>query len=513
MNRFTSKVLCLLTLTLPTVCNWAHAAACAVPSIGYATIQAAINDPGCSPINVAAGTFNESLSINRTLTLSGSGANTILNAPSNSAAISLATGANNVVLQNFALKANGGNGIALTGGSISNLTISGVAASGTDNQNESGLFVGTTATITTLNVSNSSFNDFGYGWYFAKAVSADASNVSNVTANGLDIIGNAFKGLYIEKLTNASFTSSRFNDNGLSPSVFNSRVNGGIDINLKAGAYQNLSFNNVEIVGNAVSGTDGTVQLCPGTGGFCQGFGIWLKARSDPAAYNTFPATLTGVSITNSLISNNQRGVLVGDLAASAPNVPFFFPGPSNVTITNNRIINNVPTFVSVPTMAFPQVKTPNSNMPLFGGVIVYTAAAATATINITRNDLSGNAGGTFPTFVYGSVSGWGAFNDPAANAATGILPSGCNFWGATTGAGGVAGGGGTATSPQVDFSAPLVTANLNGVCGADPASAFPTVPTLSAALLGALLMLMIAAAHFAAQRATPSIGRRKTPG
>jgi len=43
---------------------------CNVPT-DYPTIQAAVNDPGCSTINVAAGTYTENVVINRTLTLNG----------------------------------------------------------------------------------------------------------------------------------------------------------------------------------------------------------------------------------------------------------------------------------------------------------------------------------------------------------------------------------------------------------------------------------------------------------
>src|SRR4051812_18309946 len=48
---------------------------CAVPG-DYATIQAAVNDVGCTTINVAAGAYAESLSIGRAVTLKGAQAGT-----------------------------------------------------------------------------------------------------------------------------------------------------------------------------------------------------------------------------------------------------------------------------------------------------------------------------------------------------------------------------------------------------------------------------------------------------
>src|SRR5207253_6601775 len=49
----------------------AEAAPCAVPSIPYPTIQSAINDSTCNPINVAAGTYVENVFVNRSVTLKG----------------------------------------------------------------------------------------------------------------------------------------------------------------------------------------------------------------------------------------------------------------------------------------------------------------------------------------------------------------------------------------------------------------------------------------------------------
>src|SRR5688572_9050396 len=49
----------------------AQAATCAVPSVAHPTIQSAVNDPSCDPINVAPGIYPENVMINRSLTLNG----------------------------------------------------------------------------------------------------------------------------------------------------------------------------------------------------------------------------------------------------------------------------------------------------------------------------------------------------------------------------------------------------------------------------------------------------------
>ena len=55
----------------------ASAQTCDVPS-GYATIQSAIDEPSCSTVDVAAGFYQEPLTITRSLTLVGAGATTVL---------------------------------------------------------------------------------------------------------------------------------------------------------------------------------------------------------------------------------------------------------------------------------------------------------------------------------------------------------------------------------------------------------------------------------------------------
>src|SRR5204862_8144987 len=44
---------------------------CSVPTLSHLTIQSAVNDVNCNPINVAPGPYPENVTINRTLTLNG----------------------------------------------------------------------------------------------------------------------------------------------------------------------------------------------------------------------------------------------------------------------------------------------------------------------------------------------------------------------------------------------------------------------------------------------------------
>jgi hypothetical protein len=73
-TRYAVGCLAVLAVLLAMV-SAAAAATCSVPTLAYPTIQSAVNDPTCNPIEVAAGTYPESapgpLTINRPLTLRG----------------------------------------------------------------------------------------------------------------------------------------------------------------------------------------------------------------------------------------------------------------------------------------------------------------------------------------------------------------------------------------------------------------------------------------------------------
>jgi parallel beta-helix repeat protein len=59
----------------------ASAASCAVPSGTYATVNSALADNSCNPINVAAGTYDETLDITRNVTIHGAGSASTTIAP------------------------------------------------------------------------------------------------------------------------------------------------------------------------------------------------------------------------------------------------------------------------------------------------------------------------------------------------------------------------------------------------------------------------------------------------
>ena len=64
---------CLALSGLAALASIAEAATCAVPTASYPTLAAALADPTCDPIQIAAGTLVESPAIARDVTLQGAG--------------------------------------------------------------------------------------------------------------------------------------------------------------------------------------------------------------------------------------------------------------------------------------------------------------------------------------------------------------------------------------------------------------------------------------------------------
>ncbi len=317
---------------------------------GFDTIQAGVDAISAGgTVNVAAGTYQENVVINKIVSILGAGSgntdsDTIVTSPlSVDYKVGVfqitATGNSGAVILLYGMQVQpiGQAGVSIgrftesTGTSVAFLTLDNLFVIGTNNnaqtEQERGLYVDLTSTLDHLTVVDSAFNNLAYGWYLQKAVSADTSTVSNVSVTNTTFNHNNLKGLYTEKLEDANFTDCTFSENGFSatglPSYFIPWMSG-VDLNLKAGSYQNISFINPVVTNNALGGAQ-------------HGVGLAVKARDD-AGYATFPATLTNVTITGGNFAGNERGIRIGE------------PGKVNAGITNveiqfNRIFGNTKTY------------------------------------------------------------------------------------------------------------------------------------------------------------------------
>ena len=176
-----------------------------------------------------------------------------------------------------------------------------------------------------LKLTNVTIDGFSYGLYFGinpAGTTAEAdinSNPVSVTANGLTVQNCYIKGAYFEKLTDSTFTSCKFLNNGTDPDkVANATMRTwmcGVDINLKNGSYKNISFTGCTFTNNGKN--NGTALL--------------IKARDDSSSYGS-NTSLNGATVSGCTFSGNNGSspVIIGE------------PGKGNKTPVNVSIQSDV---------------------------------------------------------------------------------------------------------------------------------------------------------------------------
>lgn len=345
------------------------------------SIQTAINygEDG-QTIHIAPGTFTENLNLNKKINLIGSGsgadatANTHLNQTAAGAGetglgvIQLATSGvngNPVMLKDMRILPMGMAGISVgkfnqtTQTNVAHIAMENIHIEGSNHadpctEQERGLYVDPTSSLSNLSIVNCAFNALDYGWYLHKAVSADMSTVANISVLSTVFQDNISKGLYAEKLDNATFNGCTVVNNGDATWTGNSCNQfkpflSGMDINLKAGSYQNITIRNSVFSGN-------------GTGEAKEGAALVIKARNDAPSYSIFPASLNNVLVENNIITGNERGIRIGEPGKNNA-------GPTNVIIQNNALYDNMKTYAG-------------NDGSAYGNIINLTSAPATATCN-----------------------------------------------------------------------------------------------------------------------------------
>ena len=210
---------------------------------------------------------------------------------------------------------------------VTDLTLEGVL--GTDNKAYEGtgsyMGIGTYNDcfgVGNLQLTNVTIDGFSYGLYFGINPAGGSGpyneNPVIVTANNLTIQNCYIKGAYFEKLTDSTFTSCKFVNNGTDPNkVANESMRTwmcGVDINLKNGSYKNISFIGCTFTNNGKN--NGTALL--------------IKARDDGNyGENT---SLDGATVSGCTFSGNNGSspVIIGE------------PGKGNKTPVNVSIQSDV---------------------------------------------------------------------------------------------------------------------------------------------------------------------------
>ena len=168
-----------------------------------------------------------------------------------------------------------------------------------------------------LQLTNVTIDGFSYGLYFGKNPAGGNGpyneNPVSVTANNLTVQNCYIKGAYFEKLTDSTFTSCKFLNNGTDETKVESGFRTwmcGVDINLKNGSYKNISFTGCTFTNNGAN--SGTALL--------------IKARDD-GNYGS-DTSLDGATVSGCTFSGNNGSypVIIGE------------PGKDNKTPVNVSI-------------------------------------------------------------------------------------------------------------------------------------------------------------------------------
>ncbi|HPF70109.1 MAG TPA: right-handed parallel beta-helix repeat-containing protein, partial [Candidatus Krumholzibacteria bacterium] len=168
-------------------------------------------------------------------------------------------------------------------------------------------------------------------WRGTEYVQIVACNVQFVTCSNSTFNHNNMKGLYAEKLSDATFTGCTVSGNGFDPAGIPSYFlpwMSGVDVNLKAGTYQNLVFSGCTVTSN-------------GLGGAQHGVGLTAKARGTgtlDTGYAAYPATLDNVQVIDCIVTGNERGIRFGEPGKDNTT-------PTNVVVSGCTLAGNVQTY------------------------------------------------------------------------------------------------------------------------------------------------------------------------
>lgn len=261
-----------------------------VPS-SYSTIASAVVAASSGDtVSVAAGTFAELITINKSVKIIGAGQQTIIKG-------SLTISASNVTCKEFKVQGTGNDGIASSG--VTNLSLINVSSYG------NAVYGGSLSNISSLTISGATFTDNGN--HGLSIVNCTNVTLTNVTAdsnsqmgiqlynvNGTNVISNttarknAKHGLFIYYgSSGVTVNGGTFSNNGI-----NQHYDGG---GIAVDAGSNKSVSGITINGPITAENNETA-------------GIWVTAS---ASTDTVKNIVIGQSGTVSLSSNKDGGVII----------------------------------------------------------------------------------------------------------------------------------------------------------------------------------------------------------
>lgn len=435
-----SRILILLFALLS---NWAIGQVNNVTrSTSFSTIQAAINDAATTTgdiIEVAAGTYTENVTVNKSVTIKGAnfgtpgcGTRVAESIVAGGTGTAFTVSANDVTIDGFNI--TGVTGIAATGVAgikfKNNLITTGVVGINTTTITSSGPSIvqiqDNCINLTTqVAGSNTTIGIFLNGY----ASSPSPILISNNTVNG------AFYGFLIHNFTSGLFGT-------ISNSTITGCMQGIAVVNTLNGT--NLFPSNVAIQGVSMSGFTGNYPTLP-----AQNFtaGIYTFTAGATTTSNGITLTVNNVTINGTTsLSPSGAGIYLGDFSTGGPSV-------QTVTVTGSNILNNSNRGIDARGRVTVNVNTStftNNGFAAFGtdgndgftilaqrGAVVTAANntivhPATSTTPVTAFS-TGNTPANTINASNNSVSMNGNTNAKGANNSGGnTITATCNWWGVT---------------------------------------------------------------------------------
>lgn len=285
------------------------------------SIQNAINSaPEGSKVAVRSGTYNQNLNVNKRIFLVGEDG-VSLTPSANLPVVTISASGNSseepVFLRNFDIyTANTGNDpgsktgiwiastIPLSHIGLEDIIITGNNISYVPSGLESGVSIFQNVSVDDLEIENCHFKDLSYGFISGGSINpANPGYLTNLKMKNTILENNSVKGFYVERLSDSILENVTAKDNGnivLCPS-WAIASNAGIDVNLKHGNYQNITFKNLIVTGNGVGSTNGA--------------GLTVKARGTgtDSSYSSPIATLDFVFVYGGTFSGNNYDMMFGE--------------------------------------------------------------------------------------------------------------------------------------------------------------------------------------------------------
>jgi Ca2+-binding RTX toxin-like protein len=322
----------------------------------FDTIQAAINasSNGYS-ILAAAGTYNETLNVNKDVTITGLGEVNIVGTFRADNGVPAGTTVGDWLETNGSYSGSNGATIAANGVTLQNLNFSQFVRAIDLGANSANL------TLTDIDIDDSvygiaKFNN-GNADGFAMTggsirnsyigIAIDSSGGAGGSFDGISIDGVTFehlteKGIYADHISNASITNIVMTDVGewgRGPAFGSAAQVGeygaGIDLNLKYGNYAGITIDGFTFTDVGSSSGPDSVPADFGAA-------IVVRAREDSPSYSGNPATLDDVVIQNGTINGTSTGIRLGEPTKVMDSTTNLVVSNVNVTNYDVAVVDNV---------------------------------------------------------------------------------------------------------------------------------------------------------------------------